>query len=75
MRTMLRYAALMGGGAATQGERKQILEAHRLLVRDRVDQLQACLLVLDRKIAVYTQTEQRTKIDDAFTDKLNSANR
>jgi DNA-binding transcriptional MerR regulator len=59
IREMLRYAALRGRGAATETERRELLEQHRERVRTHVAELQACLLVLDTKIAGYAGPEKR----------------
>ena len=53
---MLRYAQLRAQGAATGQERCALLAAHRDNVRIRVAELQACLVVLDTKIAGYANT-------------------
>jgi DNA-binding transcriptional MerR regulator len=58
---MLRYAALRGGGDATAPARRQMLEEHREHVRTHLVELQACLLVLDTKIAGYAGENQRMK--------------
>ncbi|QCO03853.1 MerR family transcriptional regulator [Azospirillum argentinense] len=63
IRDMLRYAALREEGAGTEAERRALLEQHRERVRAQVDELNACLLVLDTKIDSYVETEHR-KIDD-----------
>ncbi len=65
IREMLRYAALREQGAGTEAERRALLEAHRARVRDRVAELQACLLVLDTKIAGYAGSETRMPDHDA----------
>ena len=64
IREMLRYAALRGRGAATETERLELLEQHRERVRTHVAELQACLLVLDTKIAGYAGPEKRTTDHD-----------
>src|SRR5208282_3306123 len=61
IREMLRYAALRDRGAATETERREQLEQHRERVRKRVAELQACLIVLDDKIAGYAGSNQRMK--------------
>ncbi|MBB3265693.1 DNA-binding transcriptional MerR regulator [Azospirillum sp. OGB3] len=66
IRDMLRYAALREEGAGTEAERRALLERHRERVRAQVDELNACLLVLDTKIDGYVETEQR-KTDDDYT--------
>ncbi|CAN7721046.1 MerR family transcriptional regulator [Caballeronia sp. LjRoot29] len=58
---MLRYAGLRAQGAATEEARCTLLAGHRDQVRIRVAELQACLLVLDEKIAGYTHTQLRTE--------------
>ncbi|WP_113260469.1 MerR family transcriptional regulator [Agrobacterium cavarae] len=67
IRDMLRYAALRKQGDTTVPERQAMLETHRDQVRDRVAELQQCLLVLDQKIAVYAGEDQRMTDDDAVT--------
>ena len=58
---MLRYAGLRAQGAATEEARCKLLTEHRDQVRLKVAELQACLLVLDNKIAGYADTQQRTE--------------
>jgi hypothetical protein len=52
-----------------EAERRALLEQHRERVRANVAELQACLLVLDNKIAGYADTEQRMKEYDASIPK------
>jgi DNA-binding transcriptional MerR regulator len=59
IREMLRYASLREQGAGTEMQRRELLECHRDGVRAHVAELQACLLVLDAKIAGYADAEQR----------------
>ncbi|PSJ61986.1 MerR family transcriptional regulator [Pseudaminobacter soli (ex Li et al. 2025)] len=59
IREMLRYAALREQGAATEAERRALLEKHRDRVYANLTELQANLLVLDNKIAGYAAAEQR----------------
>jgi DNA-binding transcriptional MerR regulator len=66
IRDMLRYAELRAGGAATEPERRRLLERHREAVRARVASLQDCLLVLDGKISGYAGSSERTNDDDAI---------
>lgn len=54
IREMLVYARLRAEGASSVEERRALLERHRVGVRRRLAELQASLLVLDRKIAGYT---------------------
>ncbi|MGJ5176018.1 MerR family transcriptional regulator [Bradyrhizobium oligotrophicum] len=65
IRDMLRYAELRARGAATEPERRQLLERHRDAVRAQVAALQECLLVLDGKIAGYAGSNERTNDHDA----------
>ncbi|MBR0817528.1 MerR family transcriptional regulator [Bradyrhizobium liaoningense] len=65
IREMLRYAELRERGSGTGAERRALLEQHRERVRTHVDELNACLLVLDTKIGGYAETEQRMKDYDA----------
>lgn len=65
IRDMLRYAKLRESGPSTATERRELLQKHRRRVRTHVAELQACLLVLDTKIAGYAKSEQRMKRHDA----------
>ncbi|MGZ2484148.1 DNA-binding transcriptional MerR regulator [Rhizobium pisi] len=65
IREMLHYAALRERGVGTESERGALLEQHRERVRAHVAELQACLLVLDTKIAGYAGQEQRKNDHDA----------
>ena len=65
IREMLRYAALREEGDVTGPARQRMLEQHRAQVAAHVAELQACLLVLDTKIAGYADAEQRIKDHDA----------
>jgi DNA-binding transcriptional MerR regulator len=65
IREMLHYAALRERGVVTEAERCALLERHRERVRAHVADLQACLLVLDTKIAGYSGTKKRKKDHDA----------
>jgi DNA-binding transcriptional MerR regulator len=65
IREMLRYAALRERGAATEPERRALLERHREQVRARIAELQSCLLVLDNKIAGYAGSQRRMQAHDA----------
>jgi DNA-binding transcriptional MerR regulator len=65
IREMLRYAALREKGTGTEAQRREVLDQHRTRVRAHVAELQACLLVLDTKIAGYADVEKRMKNYDA----------
>lgn len=64
IRDMLRYASLRERGVETEAERCELLEHHREAVRAQVAELQACLLVLDTKIAGYGDHAQRINNHD-----------
>lgn len=53
IREMLRYAGLRAEGPASESARRALLAEHRDKVRSRVAELEACLSVLDVKIAGY----------------------
>jgi DNA-binding transcriptional MerR regulator len=65
IRDMLRYAALRESGVGTEAERRALLERHRENVRAHVADLQACLLVLDTKIAGYAGANDEDTGNDA----------
>ena len=58
IRMMREYARLRHQGSATFTRRKQILIEQRAEVLDRIGELNACLGVLDYKIANYEQCER-----------------
>lgn len=68
IRDMLHYARLREQGAQTGPERRVFLEAHRDMVRRKLEALQASLLVLDSKIDSYVDAEQRTHHDETKPD-------
>ncbi|RYB04708.1 MerR family transcriptional regulator [Lichenibacterium ramalinae] len=53
IRDMVRYAEWRAAGQGTEAERRDLLVRHRDRVRAHVVDLQACLSVLDAKIAGY----------------------
>lgn len=63
IRDMLLYAKLADKGKATFNERREMLEEHRERVRVHVADLEACLRVLDGKIASYAEAEERMRDD------------
>ncbi len=65
IREMLRYAALRESGVDTETERRELLVQHRERVQAHIADLQACLLVLDTKIAGYGGPAKRMKDYDA----------
>ncbi|MDQ2081904.1 MerR family transcriptional regulator [Xanthobacteraceae bacterium Astr-EGSB] len=70
IREMLRYAALREKGSGTEAQRRELLDQHRTRVRAHVAELQACLLVLDAKIAGYADAEKRmTQYDTTLPER------
>lgn len=63
IRDMLLYAKLADKGKATFSERREMLEEHRERVRVHLADLEACLRVLDGKIASYAEAEERMRDD------------
>jgi DNA-binding transcriptional MerR regulator len=61
IRQMLRYAELRQQGSGTEADRRELLEKHRERVRAQLDELRACLLVLDAKIDGYVDEKKRIK--------------
>lgn len=64
IQNMLRYAELRDHGDSSEKERHDLLVAHRTEVRSYVAELQACLLVLDKKIAGYASSMKRMNDHD-----------
>jgi DNA-binding transcriptional MerR regulator len=69
IREMLHYAAMRERGVGTEAERRALLENHREHVRLHLAELQACLLVLDTKIAGYAGEQPRMNEYDASIPK------
>lgn len=67
IREMLRYAELVEQGEQTFSQRREMLENHRAKVKDRLAELNACLRVLDKKIAFYSEAEQRNRNDKSIS--------
>jgi DNA-binding transcriptional MerR regulator len=61
IRKMLEYARLVRQGEGTFAARRDLLEAHRIEVEARLDQLQSSLAVIRRKIALYGEAPMRRK--------------
>lgn len=64
LREMQHYAELRLQGEGTEAARQALLERHRLRVRTNLAALQENLLVLDRKIAGYAASHERTHEDE-----------
>jgi DNA-binding transcriptional MerR regulator len=58
IRKMLEYARLVRRGESTVQARRDLLEAHRIEVEARLEQLQSSLAVIRRKIEMYGQVRQ-----------------
>ncbi|WP_406282105.1 MerR family transcriptional regulator [Embleya sp. NBC_00896] len=54
---MIRYAELVRAGDHTRAARRQLLVDHREEVRNRISDLQSCLLVIDYKIETYAESD------------------
>lgn len=54
----IRYAALRAQGDSTISERREMLEAHRSEIAERVQRMQDTLALMDRKVAAYLKMEQ-----------------
>ena len=63
IRDMLLYAKLADSGKVAFSERREMLEVHRERVRANLADLEACLRVLDGKIASYAEAEERMRDD------------
>lgn len=53
----VRYAELRRRGDETLTERRQMLEAHREVIRDKLVQLKETEALMDRKVALYQKLE------------------
>lgn len=59
IRMMREYAQLRHRGDGTAARRRQILVEHRAEVRERINELQGCLGMLDYKITNYEHVERK----------------
>jgi len=64
IRMMREYAQLRHRGDGTAARRRQILVEHRAEVRERINELQACLGMLDYKITNYEHVERKWSGED-----------
>ncbi|PTQ72584.1 MerR family transcriptional regulator [Celeribacter persicus] len=53
----VRYAELRRQGAATYTARREMLEAHREVIRGKLVLMQETLALMDRKVAIYQKLE------------------
>ena len=58
---MRRFARLRDAGDATAGERRELLEAHARIVRDRLAELSEDLDIVERKITHYRRLEEASR--------------
>jgi DNA-binding transcriptional MerR regulator len=59
IRQMVEYAGLVREGPHTAARRRAMLERHRAAIAERMDELEETAAVLDRKIAMYREMENR----------------
>ncbi len=64
IRMMREYAQLRHRGDGTAARRRQILVDHRAEVRERINELQSCLGMLDYKITNYEHVERKWHGED-----------
>lgn len=64
----VRYAELRREGAGSLTERREILEAHRQAIAERIEALQQSLDLMDDKIDLYGRMERGEPVDPAFAD-------
>lgn len=65
LRNMLHYAELARAGDQTFAARFALLRDHRQQVAAHIEELQACLRVIDTKIAIYGSAQERTDNDQS----------
>ena len=58
---MRRFARLRYAGDATAGERRELLEEHAGIVRDRLTELSESLEIVERKITHFRQLEEASR--------------
>ncbi|MFS4582677.1 hypothetical protein [Phaeobacter sp. C3_T13_0] len=56
----VRYARLRAKGRETLAERREMLEAHREVIRRQLEQLYDTLALMDRKVAIYRDLEKES---------------
>ena len=57
----IRYAVLRQQGDATLRERREMLEAHRVVIAAKLAQMTDTLALMDRKVAAYHDMEKQAK--------------
>jgi DNA-binding transcriptional MerR regulator len=71
IKDILQYAELREAGSHTEARRLEFLINHRKALVARLEELDDCLLVLDKKIAGYSTILKRMKEYDAELPKRN----
>ena len=66
---MRRFARLRYAGDATAGERRELLEEHARLVRDRLAELSENLEIVERKIAHFRAVEEASRSEPTTTTR------
>lgn len=57
----VRYAALRAQGDATLTERREMLEAHRTVIAEKLALMEDTMALMDRKVALYRDMEAKAK--------------
>lgn len=57
----VRYAALRAQGDATLTERREMLEAHRTVIAEKLALMEDTMALMDRKVAFYRDMEAKAK--------------
>ena len=63
---MRRFARLRYAGDATAGERRELLEEHASIVRDRIAELSESLEIVERKITHFRHLEDANRSKPAM---------
>jgi DNA-binding transcriptional MerR regulator len=66
---MRRFARLRYAGDATAGERRELLEEHARLVRDRLAELSENLEIVERKITHFRAVEEASRSEPTTTPR------
>lgn len=57
----IRYAGLRQQGTATLSERREMLEAHRVVIAEKLALMKDTMALMDRKVAAYRDMEAKAK--------------
>jgi DNA-binding transcriptional MerR regulator len=66
---MRRFARLRYAGDATTGERRELLEEHASIVRDRIAELSESLEIVERKITHFRHLEEASRSKPTMTPR------